>query len=244
MSAILKTPLLLINFKTYLEGTGQKAFRLAKIAEKVSLDAGVQIIITPQYSDIAKIASKIKIPIFAQHLDPEEAGAHTGYILPEAISAAGAIGTMLNHSERPLTKEKIGSVIKRCKELGLLTCILSNSPEEGAELSKLKPDMIVVEVPELIGTGRAISTVSPQTIKNAIAKIRKNNKKVILIAGSGVTTSKDVKRAIELGMQGVGSSKAVMTSEKPRELLYEMANALLSANSKVLKHSTPQNNIP
>lgn len=230
MSAILKTPLLLINFKTYIEGTGQKAFRLAKTAEKVSLDTGVQIIITPQYSDITKIASKIKIPVFAQHVDPEEAGAHTGYILPEAIAAAGAIGTMLNHSERPLTKEKIQTCIKRCNELGLLTCILSNGPEEGAEIAKLKPDMIVVEVPELIGTGRAISTVSPQTIKNAIAKIRKVNKDILLIAGSGVTTSKDVKRAIELGMQGVGSSKAVMKSENPREVLYEMANALLSAN--------------
>jgi len=113
--------------------------------------------------------------------------------------------------------------------LGLLTCILSNSPNQGAELSKLKPDMMVVEIPELIGTGMAISTVSPQTIKSAIAKIRKSNKKVILIAGSGVTTSKDVKRAIELGMQGVGSSKAVMTAKNPREVLYEMANALLSA---------------
>jgi len=229
--AILKTPLLLINFKTYIEGTGQRAFRLAKIAEKVSLDTGVQIIITPQCSDIAKIASKIKIPIFAQHLDPEEAGAHTGYILPEAIAAAGAMGTMLNHAEKPLTKEKLELAIRRCRELGLLTCCLSNSAEEGAEISKLKPDMMVVEVPELIGTGKAISTVSPQTIKNAISKIRKFNKDVLLIAGSGVTTSNDVKRAIKLGMQGVGSSKAVLKSEKPREVLYKMAYALLSANS-------------
>ena len=227
---MLRTPLLLINFKTHLEGTGKRAFRLAKIAEKVSLDTGVQIIIAPQYSDIAKIASKIKIPIFAQHLDPEEAGAHTGYILPEAIAAAGAMGTMLNHSEQPLTREKVELAIKRCRELGLLTCCLSNSPEEGAQISRLAPDMIVVEVPELIGTGRAISTVSPQTIKNAISKIRKFNKDVLLIAGSGVTTSIDVKRAIELGMQGVGSSTAVLKSEKPREVLYEMASALLSAN--------------
>lgn len=231
MPAILKTPLLLINFKTYLEGTGQKAFRLAKIAEKVSLDTGIQIIITPQYSDIAKIASKIKIPIFAQHVDPEEAGAHTGYVLPEAILAAGALGTMLNHSEKPLTQEKIQAAIKRCKELGLLTCCLGNNPEEAAKIAKFEPEMMVVEVPELIGTGRAISTVSPQTIKSAIGKIRKVNKEVILIAGSGVTTSKDVKRAIELGMHGVGSSKAVMIAKNPRDVITEMANALLSPNS-------------
>ena len=140
------------------------------------------------------------------------------------------MGTMLNHSEQPLTREKVELAIKRCRELGLLTCCLSNSPEEGAQISRLKPDMIVVEIPELIGTGRAISTASPQTIKNAISKIRKFNKDVLLIAGSGVTTSIDVKRAIELGMQGVGSSTAVLKSEKPREVLYEMASALLSAN--------------
>lgn len=228
MNSVLKTPLLLINFKTYIEGTGNRAFRLAKIVEKVSLDAGVQIIITPQYSDIWKIASKIKVPIFAQHVDSEEAGAHTGYVLPEAILAAGAVGTMLNHSEKPLTLETVGKSIERCRELGLLVCVLANSPDEGAKIAGLRPDMVVVEVPELIGTGRAISTVNPEVIRSAIAKIRKVNREVVLIAGSGVTTSEDVKRAIELGMQGVGSSKAVMKAENPREVLTEMANALMS----------------
>ena len=228
MNSILKTPLILINFKTYLEGTGKKAFRLAKIAEKVSLDTGAQIIITPQYSDIPKIASKTKIPVFAQHIDSEEAGAHTGYVLPEAILAVGAVGTLLNHSEKPLTLDRIDQAIKRCNDLGLISCVLANAKVDSAKIARLKPDMMVVEVPELIGTRRAISTVKPEVITNTIKEVRKVNRNVILIAGSGVSTKKDVTRAIELGMQGVGSSKAVMKTENPKEVLYEMANALMN----------------
>ncbi len=227
MNSILKTPLILINFKTYLEGTGKKAFRLAKIAEKVSLDTGVQIIVAPQYSDIPKIASKMKIPVFAQHIDSEEAGAYTGYVLPEAILAVGAVGTLLNHSEKPLTLDRIDQSIKRCNDLGLISCVLANAKVDSAKIARLKPDMMVVEVPELIGTGRAISTVKPEVITNAIKEVRKVSRNVILIAGSGVSTKKDVTRAIELGMQGVGSSKAVMKAENPKEVLYEMANALM-----------------
>lgn len=227
MSSILKTPLILINFKTYLEGTGKKAFRLAKIAEKVSLDTGVQIIVAPQYSDIPKLASKAKIPVFAQHIDFEEAGAHTGYVLPEAILAVGAVGTLLNHSEKPLTLDRIDQSIKRCNDLGLISCVLANAKVDSAKIARLKPDIMVVEVPELIGTRRAISTVKPEMITNTIKEVRKVNRNVILIAGSGVSTKKDVTRAIELGMQGVGSSKAVMKTENPKEVLYEMANALM-----------------
>ena len=231
MGSILKTPLILINFKTYLEGTGKEAFRLAKIAERVSLETGVQIIVTPQYSDISKIATKTKIPVFAQHVDSEEAGAHTGNVLPEAILAAGAVGTLLNHAEKPLTLDRIDQSIKRCKGLGLISCVLANAKVDSAKIARLRPEMMVVELPELIGSGSAISTVKPEVVTNVIKEVRKVNRDVILLAGSGISTKKDAARAIELGMQGVGSSKAVMKAENPREVLSDMADALMGSEN-------------
>ena len=50
-----RTPLILVNFKTYIEATGKRALELAKIAEKVSLETGVCIAVAPQVTDIPTI---------------------------------------------------------------------------------------------------------------------------------------------------------------------------------------------
>ena len=49
----LETPIIIVNFKTYLEATGQKAVELAKSAEKASKETGVSIAVAPQFADIA-----------------------------------------------------------------------------------------------------------------------------------------------------------------------------------------------
>ncbi|RLF05216.1 MAG: triose-phosphate isomerase, partial [Thermoprotei archaeon] len=81
----LKPPLIIINFKTYLEATGQRALDLAKKCEKVAQELGVNIAVAPQAIDIARIASSVSIPVLAQHVDPYPPGAHTGSTLMEAI---------------------------------------------------------------------------------------------------------------------------------------------------------------
>jgi triosephosphate isomerase len=55
-----RTPLILVNFKTYIEATGKRALELAKIAEKVSLETGVCIVVAPQVTDIPTIKEKVK----------------------------------------------------------------------------------------------------------------------------------------------------------------------------------------
>ena len=116
----LNTPLILINFKTYSEALGEKAVRLAKIAEMVSKKTGKCIAVAPQYTDIRRIARETNLPVFAQHIDPVEPGAHTGKILPESIKEAGAIGTLINHSERQMKISDIERCILSAKSLGLL----------------------------------------------------------------------------------------------------------------------------
>ena len=41
MLAKIKTPIVIVNFKTYAEGTGRKALELAKAAEEVSRETGI-----------------------------------------------------------------------------------------------------------------------------------------------------------------------------------------------------------
>jgi len=90
-------PIVVINFKTYK--SGKDALKLAKAIEKVD----PKIILGTQPTDITLITKAVKNPIYVQHVDFQEPGRNTGYILPEAVKAAGARGVFLNHSEHRLS---------------------------------------------------------------------------------------------------------------------------------------------
>ena len=95
-------PFILVNFKSYAEGIGKNAFHLAKLCEKISKEHSVNISIAPQSPDIYQLASSLEIPVFAQHVDPVVSDAKTGHVSILAVKEAGAVGTLLNHSERKL----------------------------------------------------------------------------------------------------------------------------------------------
>ena len=92
MDKIKRTPIVILNFKTYLESTGNNALKLAMASEIVAEETGVNIIIAPQSPDIYRLSNEVKIPVFAQHVDAVNAGGHTGSSLIECIKEAGADG--------------------------------------------------------------------------------------------------------------------------------------------------------
>ena len=104
--------LFIINFKTYKQATGSRALKLAKICEKFKNKATIMIAV--QATDIS-LVSKLKISVLAQNTDFFEQGRNTGKVLPEAIKQAGAIGTIINHSENPLKIKEIKRTVERCK---------------------------------------------------------------------------------------------------------------------------------
>ncbi|HIC84223.1 MAG TPA: triosephosphate isomerase, partial [Nitrososphaerales archaeon] len=201
--------------------------QLAEIINDVSNELGITIFISPQFMDINSIITKYDIPIFAQHVDYAEPGRNTGYIIPESIKKSGCFGALINHSEKPLSLNEIELTINRCKETELISCLCASNAEETESIAKKHPDMMIVEIPELIGTGKAISTVNPEVVINAINVIRKIDEKIFVISGSGISTKDDVTKAVELGMQGVGASRAFVTADNPKEVLTEMALALI-----------------
>src|SRR5207249_12215283 len=106
--------LLVVNFKTYIEATGKRAIKLAKIAEEVSRETGVTIIVSPQFTDIEPVSRTVDIPVFVQHIDSVIPGAHTGHVLADAVKSAGADGSMVNHSEKRISTSEIASTVKVC----------------------------------------------------------------------------------------------------------------------------------
>lgn len=223
---VVKLPAIILNFKTYVEATGERALRLAKIAEKVSMETGVTIIVCPQFTDIPLITKSVSIPVFSQHIDPIMPGPHTGHILPEAVKAAGVDGTLINHSERRMLLSDIDLAIKRVKELGLLALVCANNVSIASAVAILNPWGIAIEPPELIGTGRAVSKVKPEVVSGSVNAIKSINSDVHVLCGAGITSTDDVKAALRLGAEGVLLASAFVKSKRPEETLLSMAEAM------------------
>ncbi|MBR9679980.1 MAG: triose-phosphate isomerase [Candidatus Altiarchaeota archaeon] len=212
-------PQYIINFKTYLQGTGKNALELAKICEKVAKDTGEQITIAVQPTDLLYIAKQVSIPVFAQHIDAIESGSHTGHILPEAITAAGAKGTLINHSEKRMDEKEIKLCIERANKLGLTTVVCAPDPKTAGKLSKLRPDYIALEPPELIGTNTSVSKAKPDIIEKAVGMLDIG---MPLLVGAGIKTNEDVQAGLKLGAKGVLVASGVVKADDQEAALKEL----------------------
>ena len=221
----LQTPLIIVNFKTYLEATGKKAVELAKKAEKVSLETKVSIGVAPQFTDIATVAETVNIPVFAQHTDPIQPGSHTGHVLAEAVKETGATGTLINHSERQLKLSDIDAIIKIVREKGLVSVVCANNPTISAAVATLKPDVLAIEPPELIGTGIPVSKAKPTVITNTARLVREINRKVVILCGAGISHGEDVAAALRLGTRGVLVASGIVKAKDQYTVLREFAEA-------------------
>jgi triosephosphate isomerase len=223
-----RTPIILINFKTYTEATGKNAVKLAKIIENVSLKTETCIGLAPQFVDIASIACTMSVPVFAQHIDPIAPGSFTGHILPESVKVAGAVGTLINHSERRLKLADIDTAIKRSREVDLASVVCTNNQAVSAAVATLRPDMIAVEPPELIGTGIPVSKAKPEVVTGTVKLVKQINPDVVILCGAGITRADDVAAALELGTEGVLVASGVVKAKDPYKVLLAFAEKLTS----------------
>jgi triosephosphate isomerase (TIM) len=225
VKAKLQTPMIIINFKTYLEATGKKAVELAKKAEKASKETGVYIGVAPQFCDIKSVAEAVEIPVYAQHIDPIQPGSNTGHILAEAVKEAGAVGTLINHSEKQITLADIDAVIKLANEERLISCVCTSNPPISAAVAYLNPDIISIEPPELIGTGVAVSKAQPEAVTNTIKLVRKVNNDAIILCGAGISHGEDVSVALRLGTYGVLVASGIVKAKDPYMMIREFADS-------------------
>ena len=222
----MKLPLILINFKAYKESVGNKGLKLAKICEKVSHRHKVSIAVAPQFADLKEICSKVKIPVFAQHIDAiEKPGSFTGHVIASNLKEIGVKGTLINHSERKLKLNEIKERISIAKRVGLTSVCCVPTIEVGKKVARFEPDFIAFEVPELIGTGRPISTERPGSVKRFVKAVSKISRRSVPLCGAGISNGYDVKAAIELGTKGVLVASAVVKAKTPEKVLKEFALA-------------------
>ena len=225
MTKKLKTPIIIVNFKAYSESTGKKAVELAKKAERVNEETGVNITVAPQSADICRVAQSVKIPVFAQHIDPINSGAFTGQVTADSVKEAGGVGTLINHSERQLKLADIDVVVRLVKEKNLVSCVCTSNPAISAAVAYLHPDIISIEPPELIGTGIAVYKAQPEAVTNTIRLVRKVNDHAVILCGAGISHGEDVSTALKLGSQGVLVASGIVKAKDPYTVMREFANA-------------------
>ena len=204
----IETPVVIINFKTYPQATGEKAVALAKTCEVVSREFDVPIVVAPQISDIYRVAQAVDIPVFSQHMDP------------------GEQGTLLNHSENRMQLADVELAVTKAKKLGLYTVVCTNNQAVSVAAATMKPNSVAVEPPELIGTGISVSQAQPEVISGTVDLIRNVNKDVVILCGAGISNGDDVSSAMKLGSQGVLLASAVAKSDKPADVLKSLAGPL------------------
>ncbi|MEM5874705.1 MAG: triose-phosphate isomerase [Candidatus Aenigmatarchaeota archaeon] len=214
--------MIVVNFKNYAESFNKNALKLAKICEKISAKYKVDIIVAPNFLDIKEIAKNCKIKVFAQHIDPiENLGSFTGSIIASSLKMLGIKGTLINHSEKPLSIKEIKKCVEICKNLSLTSVVLSSKISQIKKIVKFKPDYVAYEPKELIGGDISVSTAKPKIIKRAFDICRKND--VELLVGAGIKTALDVKKSRILGARGVLVSSGIVKAKNPAEVLKEFA---------------------
>ncbi len=223
----LQSPMIIVNFKTYLESTGKNALSLAKQAEKAAKETGACIVVAPQAADLRLVAESVEIPVFAQHVDPIKPGSSTGHVLAEAVKEAGAVGTLINHSERQLRLIDIDATVALCREKGLVSCVCANNPSVSAAVAALKPDITSMEPPELIGSGISVSKSKPEVITDTVQLVKRIDPKMTILCGAGISTAEDVSIALKLGTQGVLVASGIVKAKDPYSVLRAFAEATM-----------------
>ena len=215
-----------INCKNYEEVSGDKIIKFIKIAEQISKKYKVKIAISPPQHLIGLVANS-SITILAQHVDDSKVGSTTGFMIPELLKKSKVKGSLINHSEHRISSKEIEKLVLKLKELKMISIVCVKDIAEIKKYLKLNPDFIAIEPPELIGSGKAISTEKPELIAKAADIVNNSKNKTKLLCGAGIVSGDDVKKAIELGSKGILVASGIIKAKNWNKIISEFSKALV-----------------
>jgi len=193
----------------------------------VSRETNVRLIVVPPTPMLGLVAQSVRIETFAQSVSFSVGDKTTGAVLPEAVKAAGASGTLLNHSEARMTQRKMEVMIPRLAKLGLRTCLCAQNAAEVERLAKFGTEYLAVEPPSLIGSGVAVSKAKPELVQRSVQLARKAGYAGKILCGAGIVDGEDVSRAIELGVDGVLVASSVVRASDWAKKLTELSRSMI-----------------
>jgi triosephosphate isomerase len=212
---------ILVNLKAY----DCDPVAVATAAHEVAEDSDVRIAVAPQAAHLTAVA-ETGVETWAQHVSPNDHGSFTGSTLAEAVADAGAVGTLINHSEHRRKLADIDASIDAADRAGLETCVCANNPVQIAAATALGPDSVAVEPPELIGTGTPVSKADPDIVTDAVDAAGRVDDAVDVFCGAGISTGEDLVAARDLGADGVLLASGVAKADNPEAALRDLVAPL------------------
>lgn len=218
--------ILIVNYKAYEEAYTRPGLLIAEAARVLKGRlSNTRIILAVPAPLLYRIAS-IYDDVYLQHADPVPTGSYTGYTPARALQHLPATGTLVNHSEHKLDYRSVSRVIGDAKMAGREVAACADTPGEAAGLAHLKPHMIAVEPPELIGSGIPVSRAKPEVVSSGVEAVHSVEPAIIVLAGAGINGGEDAVRALQLGARGVLVASAIVKAGDPSAKLEEIATAM------------------
>ncbi len=226
MKPKIRTPFFEIGVKNYVYGDAvlDMALHADACAEKYDVDV---VMIVP-YTEIRRVCEQTKhLHVFAPYMDTLRPGRGMADVLPEAVKAAGAVGVVVNHCERPMTLPQIKATIDRAHELDLLVFGCADSIAETKALAELHPDIINPEPSELIGGGGGVS--SPEYVRTNIEAVKSVYPDILVEQAAGVSSPKEVYDFIYAGCEATGAASGIFKAADPKQMAEDMISAVRRA---------------
>ncbi|WP_137291651.1 triose-phosphate isomerase [Natronorubrum halophilum] len=211
----------LVNLKTY----PCDPIAVAEAVRDVDDTTDARLAVAPQAAHIARVA-ETGAETWAQHVDAIDHGSNTGHALAESVSDAGAVGTLINHSERRLKLADIDGAVQAAQRADLETVVCANNPAQIGAAAALGPDSVAVEPPELIGTGTPVSQADPDIVEDAVDAAQHVDSDVSVLCGAGISTGDDAVAASDLGAEGVLLASGVAKADDPKAALEDLVEPL------------------
>ena len=227
----LRWPFLVCNPKSYLYG--EETLKLARHADALSEKHGIDCLFTAQFVDLPRVVEECPhLVVTAQNMESLKPGRGMGHILPEALAAAGVKATFLNHAENPATVHELAATIARANETDILTVVCADSVAEGQWIATLKPDVMICELTDLIGTGKVADEDYMRSSTEAVKKI---SPETLVMQCAGIHSGQNVYDAIKYGADGSGGTSGIVAAPDPLGMLDEMYEALVQARTDFAK---------
>lgn len=212
--------MIVINSKNYTSGSD--TLHLVGQIEKY-LPGAIVAVPTTDLHLVSFYHNRMKI--FSQHVDSSLGNRATGFVLPEAVKKQGAFGTILNHSEHPISLKEIRETMKNCAKNNLKVILCVSTLVQAKKFKDLRPWAMAYEDKKLVGSGKSITQYKAGDVEK-FAKLLSRTK-IIPLCGAGISSSEDVSAAKELGCKGVLIASAVANAKGKalEKVLVDLQNA-------------------
>ena len=232
MKPTIRVPYFEIGTKNYVYGDTLLEYAIAadKAAEKYDIDV---LFICPAV-EIRRVCENTKnLIVLAPYMDTLRPGRGMADVLPEGLKAAGAVGVVINHCEKPMSLPQMKATIDRARELDMLVFACADTLAEAKAIAQLHPDIINPEPSEIIGGGNGVSPMA--YVKDSIKVIKDIYPDIMVEQAAGITNGQQVYDFIMAGSEAAGAASGIMNAADPIAMIDEMIAATRRAADDLKK---------